>query len=147
MRRWPAWLLLCATIAACEAPSNVAVAPPQSPPQPAAAELSQEQVVSLTAKCTQASRDKFRREAANASYAHHYNARMQSCFYLVTVADSTISKKLYDIGENELYGEYLGPQNYETPSEGLPTTCRVEAMHCASEREWNVLVAQYMETD
>lgn len=147
MRRWPALLLLCATIAACERPSPAAVAPPPPTSPPSAPEPSQEQVVRLTDQCTQASRSKFSGEGTNASYSHHYNKRMKSCFYLVTVVDTKVSKKLYEVVDDELYGEYLGPTDPDTPQAAIPTHCRVEAMHCASEREWNVLVARYMETD
>ena len=82
-----------------------------------------------------------------AEFTNHYNAKLDACFYLVTVKQSTgtLRKLLFDINERELYGEYLGPATYESPAASLPKACRVAGFYCASGREWDVLVKSYME--
>ena len=92
-----------------------------------------------------------------ADFTSHYNAKLDTCFYLLTVSQSThgtepsgakastVRKMLFDINERELYGEYLGPVTFESPTVSFPATCSVAGIYCASSREWDVLVEPYME--
>jgi hypothetical protein len=146
-----ALLLLTAFVAACDAPRPPA--PPAAPApvqaQPALAPLTEKQQTELAVQCERKSGERFRRERPGqaAEYSAHYNRKLNACFYLVTITESRRSRKLIDIGENEVYGEYSGAVDADTPAAQVPNDCRVEAMYCSSEREWNVLVARYMETD
>jgi hypothetical protein len=140
-------LMLLGAVSACDAP------PGKEPAQPAvqekkAAEPSTQQVEELSVQCEKKSRDQFRRDWQDgtpdgrtaAEFVSHYNVKRNTCFYLLTVASAgTRRQMLFDINDGEQYGEYLGPAT------GLPTTCRVESMYCASEREWGVLAGPYME--
>ena len=162
------WTLLAA-LCACDAPprGTESIQPAAQNREPAAA-LSKQQAYELSEQCAQTSRDEFRRAwregAVNtadgqmtADFTNHYNAKLNTCFYLLTVnrytndnspgsaSTSTLSKMLFDTNGGELYGEYLGPATTESPPAGFPTTCRVESLYCASEREWEVLVERYME--
>ena len=164
-----ALLTLLGAVSACDAPSPGKVPRVQfSTQEEPAVVLSRQQIFERAERCATVSRDEFRRtwnegtvNAADgkmtADFANHYNARLDTCFYLVTVnrqesgngqdgaVSITLSRKLLDINENELYGEYLGPAIVESPPKHQPAECRVVGMYCASEREWEVLVGYFME--
>lgn len=131
----------------------------------AAAPLSKQQVNELSGQCEKMSREQFRRawkdgtentpeERMVAEFTHHYNAKLKTCFYLLTVnrtsnkvgaTSTTLNKMLFDVNGGELYGEYLGPATNDPPPTGFPKVCMVESLYCASGREWDVLVRPYME--
>ncbi len=153
-----ALLTLLGTVSACDAPPQ-AKAPSQPPPQEAAppAALSAQRVRELSEQCERKARERFRRDRkdgarqaaegqAAADFAHRYNAKLDACFYLLKVATpASLSKTLYDIDEDELYGEYLGPATDESPPARFPDRCRVVGTYCASGREWEVLAGHFME--
>ena len=81
-----------------------------------------------------------------AEFAHHYNTKLNVCFYLLTVSSpGTLKKMIFDINGGELYGEFLGPAILESPAASRPKTCRIESFYCASAREWDVLSEPYMQ--
>ena len=141
------------------APGDVSMPPLVHEETPLA--LSEQQVHERTEQCGKTSRDAFRREwqegAAStedglmtAGFASHYNVKLDACFLLLTVSEgtassNTLSKRLFDINERELYGEYSGVVTSALTTVGLPATCRVAGFYCASRGEWDVLVARYME--
>ncbi len=154
MRCRLAMLTLLAAVSACDpSPRGKAAVQPSAREKEAVPALSKQQVEELSEQCGKTSRDQFRRDwkdgvapAADgqmtAGFSNHYNAKLNTCFYLLTVKQSTNSAlkiMLFDINDGEQYGEYLGP------AAGLPRICRIEGMYCASEREWEVLVRPYME--
>jgi hypothetical protein len=158
MRCRLALLTLLAAVSACDAPPRsaeplAAKAPVQEP----AKALSQQRVGELSQQCAKMSRDQFRRalkdgieksgdEKLTAQFTNHYNANLDTCFYLLTVASAgTLKKMLFDVNGGELYGEYLGPAIIESPAASRPKACRVESLYCASGGEWEVLVRPYME--
>ena len=118
--------------------------------------LSKKQVTDLSEKCAKSSREQFQRALrdgiestsegkATAEHVSHYNAKLNSCFYLLTVTSTaTLKKMLFDVNGGELYGEFLGSPVVESPV-GRPKSCRVESFYCASGGEWDVLVRPYME--
>lgn len=132
---------------------------PAPPTQQAAPALSKEQVHELSEHCGRKTREQFRRDwkDGDARFDSHYNAKLNTCFYLLTVnhsahgngqgsaSASTLRMMLFDISGGEQYGEYSGPAAAESPSVGVPAACRIEAMYCASSREWEVLLRPYME--
>ena len=134
-------------LSACDRPPE-----PSEPPRPAAREErpetapSQKQIADRSEQCRQKSSEEFRRAwkdepAGTAAFTSHYNARMNTCFYQLTLdAAGTLRKMLFDLNEGELYGEFAGPP------EGQPRVCRVIAFYCASGGEWEVLVRPYMES-
>jgi len=138
-----ALLMVLGVLAACDAPPQAAapVAPP--PPQARPNLLSAKEIQERDKACERKASEKFRREPgghSEAGFAHHYNATLDACFYLLTVTrQEVLDRKLVDIAANETYGEFLGK------ADGAPDTCRVESMYCASGREWNVLVEPYMQ--
>lgn len=141
-------------ISACDAPRPPAApSPPPQAEKPAEVPLSAQQQTELAAQCERTSADKFRRDwparesGPAAEYSAHFNRKLKACFYVVTITGEKRRKTLVDIGENEVYGEFKGAAVADTPDSQVPDTCHVEAMYCASEREWNVLVARYLETD
>lgn len=152
-------LALLGAVCACDAPPrDREPAPPAVQEQVAAAPLSKQQVDELSEQCANVSREQFRRAwkdggentadgKVTADFTNHYNANLNMCFYLLTVNRfaGTINKMLFDIHGGELVGEYLGPAAIEPLAAGIPKTCRVESLHCASEGEWQVLVRPYME--
>jgi len=153
-------LLLLGVVCACDAPQKGAEpAPVQVREQAAAATLPKAPAGEPSEQCGQTSRDQFRRAwkdgmretadgRATAEFTNHYNRRLDACFYLLTVSSAaTLKRMLVDIGTGELYGEFLGPAHVEPPAAGVPKTCRVESFYCASAREWDVLVAPYMEKE
>lgn len=139
-----------ATAGACNAPSDgdlSAQLPARE--EPPAAALTQQQVLERSEQCASASREAFQRDwktVGTAEFAHHYNTRLDTCFYLLTVVGpDTRNRKLFDVNERELYGEYLGPATDESPMKALPAECKVAGLYCASGREWEVLVSYFME--
>lgn len=79
-------------------------------------------------------------------YQPHYNARLDTCFYLQTVSypASALRRTLIDISEREIYGEYLGQVEGGAPGARIPDICSVAGMYCASEREWELLARNFM---
>ncbi|HLX81812.1 MAG TPA: hypothetical protein VKS43_14630 [Burkholderiales bacterium] len=167
MLRRLALLTILGAVSACDAPPPPATRP-AAKVEEAAPALSQRQVYELSEQCATRSRDQFRRDWKNgavstpqgrmsADFIDHYNAKLNTCFYLLTVRHSTdngdqggastdaVSIKLFDIGDGEQYGEYSGPAVAGSPPTSLPKTCSIEAMYCASRREWDVLLQPYME--
>ena len=168
MRRRLALLTLLGALCACDAPPrDTKPAQPVARDKAPAAVLSKAQLDERSAQCEQMSRDRFRRDwqegtaktaegQMTAAFASHYNAKLDACFYLLTLGQSTnaadqggaaagtVRKMLFDIDTAELYGEYLGPAAEGSPADGFPATCRLEALHCGSRREWEVLLERYM---
>lgn len=169
MLRRLALLTILGAVSACDAPPPARESTrPAAKVQEAAPALSQRQVYELSEQCATRSRDQFRRDWKNgvvstpqgrmtADFIDHYNARLNTCFYLLTVRQATddsgqggtsadaVGIKLFDIGDGEQYGEYSGPAVAGSPPTSLPKTCTIEAMYCASRREWDVLLRPYME--
>jgi hypothetical protein len=143
-----ALLTLAGVLCACDAPPQASAPVPPPPPQEPSVVLSAQQVRERSAQCERKARETFKRDAiggTSADYAHHYSRKLDTCFYLLTVAhQETLSKKLLDITENETYGEFLGLPNSGYPPAPMPAACRVESLYCASMREWEVLVGPYM---
>jgi len=116
-----------------------------------------QQIAENSALCASKSRAQFSRDwkdgventaegKTTAGFTSHYNAKSNTCFYLLTVASPGMMKKmLFDINGGELYGEYLGAVVIDPPKPLMPKACRVESFYCASEREWQVLIEPYME--
>ncbi len=157
MVRRLALLTLFAALAACDPrPPVQQAAPPRAEEKPVPAPLSKKQAGELSAQCRKSALEQFRRGwkdgsevtaegKTTAQYASHYNAKLKTCFYLLTVASpATLRKMLFDVNGGELYGEYLGSTVVESPV-GRPKTCRMESFYCASGGEWDVLVRPYME--
>jgi hypothetical protein len=153
-----ALLAVLAAVSACDAPQrNSEPAPPKTPAQEVAKALTKQQLGALSERCTRMSREQFRRAwrdgaeitaqgKTTAEFTNHYNAKLKTCFYLLTVASAgSFRKMLFDINGGELYGEYQGPADFDAPAAVRPKTCRVESLYCASGGEWQVLVAPYME--
>lgn len=168
MRRL-ALLTLLGALCACDAPPrDAATGQPATRHDERAAVLSKEQVRARSEQCEKKTRDRFRRDWKDGSaqtadgrtaaeFTNHYNAKLDTCFYLLTVSHSAnhggqgsapagiLGRKLFDIDTAELYGEYLGPAADGSPADGFPATCRLEALHCGSRREWEVLLERYMQ--
>lgn len=166
-RRLALWTLLGA-LGACDAPPRgAATGQPAARHEEPAAVLSKEQVRARSEQCEKKTRDRFRRDWRDASaqtadgrtaaeFSSYYNAKLDTCFYLLTVSHSAnhdgqgsasagiLSRKLFDIDTAELYGEYLGPAADGSPTDSFPASCRLEALHCGSRREWDVLLERYM---
>jgi hypothetical protein len=70
------------------------------------------------------------------SYKSHYNKKLNKCFLLTEDAGRT-SKDLYDIDESQHYGMFFHDLD------GI--YCNFLETECNSEKEWNSLVAPYME--
>jgi hypothetical protein len=151
-------LALLAAVSACDAPQrNSEALPPKTPARDAARTLTKQQLGELSARCAKMSREQFRRAwrdgteitaegKTTAEFASHYNAKLKTCFYLLSVASAgSLRKMLFDINGGEQYGEYQGPADFDSPMAGRPKACRVENLYCASGGEWLVLVAPYME--
>ena len=151
-----ALLTLLAALAACEPRPQARPPEPPKEEKPAQPPLSTKQVTDLSEKCAKSSREQFQRALrdgiettsegkAAAEHVSHYNAKLNSCFYLLTVTSAaTLKKMLFDINGGELYGEFLGGATLESPA-ARPKACRVESFYCASAGEWEVLVRSYME--
>lgn len=157
MARRLALLTLLAALAACDPRPPVEQAPaPKAEEKPAPAPMSKKQAGELSAQCGKSALEQFRRGwkdgtevivegETTAEYASHYNAKLKTCFYLLTVASpATLKKMLFDVNGGELYGEFLGSTIIESPV-ARPKTCRLESFYCASGGEWDVLVRPYME--
>lgn len=166
-RRKAGALFVLGAVAACNAPP-----PPQAPAPPARVEappvLTTQQLRERTERCASRTRAGFRREwkdgvvstpegQLNADFAYHYNAKLDTCFYLLHVSRQAIereqggelpvaiTRKLIDVNEGEVYGEFAGPGAVGSLPQGFPDTCKVTGLYCASEREWDVLVRFFME--
>jgi hypothetical protein len=78
-----------------------------------------------------------------ASYENHYNARLNKCFYLLTVTTSSLERwrlknvVLIDLHENKEYGTFMGGT--------VVTSCEVRGIQCRTEQEWQALVKPFME--
>ena len=145
-------------LSACDVPSrDKLVTPPPPVQEKAAAPLSKQQVAENSAQCGSKSRAQFSRDwkdgteitaagKTKAEFASHYNVKLNTCFYLLTVASSsTLKRMLFDISSGEQYGEFLGPAVVESPATDRPKACRLGGFYCASGGEWEVLVRPYME--
>lgn len=113
------WLTLLGAVSACDAPSRgkdpISLVAQVKAPAPA---LSKQQVDGLSGRCEKKSREQFRRAwqdgvvntadgKMTAEFTNHYNAELDTCFYLLTVTSaSTLKKMLFDMNGGELYGEY-----------------------------------------
>lgn len=143
--------MLLGLVSACNAPQQETVSVQPKAPAQAAPVPSKQRIADLTEQCGKKSREEFRRgwkeDAKTAEFASHYNAKLNTCFYLLTVSHpmGTLGKTLFDINGGEQYGEYLGPPTDESPPASQPASCRVEGFYCASRREWEVLVGPFME--
>ena len=152
-----ALVVLLGAIAACNAPPREVPVTPKAQENKSAPALTNQQAEERSAQCVKMSRDQFRRalrdgieksgdEKLKAQFTSHYNVKLNTCFYLLTVASgSTLKKMLFDVNGGEQYGEYLGPAIVESPASGRPKDCRLESFYCASAGEWEVLVRPYME--
>jgi len=134
-------LMLLAAVSGCDRPPQ---APAPAPPPPAvtlSGPPSAQQIDEREELCEKKARDAYMGdslEGGAAEFESHYNVKRDTCFYLLTtVRQDLITKRLLDINEDETYGEYSG-------SATNWLTCRVEALHCASLREWEVLAGPYM---
>ena len=160
MLRRLALLALLGTLCACDPPPRGKDAEKpavQEQKKEPAVVLTQQQVGELSERCEKAAREQFRRAwkdgsekteqgHVTAEFRNHYNAKLKTCFYLLTLTSvGTLNKMLFDVDGGELYGEYLGPATGDAPPAAHPKTCRVESLYCASGREWEVLVRPYME--
>ena len=156
MLRRQALLTLLALLSACDPrPDEKPAPPPRAEEKPSPVTLSKKQAGELSARCGKATLEQFRRGWKDgtevtaegktiAEYASHYNARLKTCFYLLTVTSpATLKKMLFDVNGGELYGEFLGSTVVESPV-GRPKICRMESFYCASGGEWDVLVRPYM---
>ena len=144
-------------IAACNAPPPEPAPAPRVEEKKAVPALSRQQLLDRSEKCSTDARNQFRRAwkdgkestpegVTTAEFTSHYNEKLNTCFYLLTVTSpGTLKKMLFDANGGELYGEYLGPAIIESPATSRPKECRVESFYCASWREWEVLIESYME--
>jgi hypothetical protein len=158
-------LLLLGAVCACHAPEQAPPAAPAAAPAPEKVALSSQQIRERAEQCATNSRERFRSDPSQGvvdahgtvDFAQHYNSKLDTCFLLLTVSSpenpggefgtspALVARKLIDVNENELYGEYLG-QPPDTPPPGrAPATCEVMSMYCGSGREWEVLVRNFME--
>ena len=153
-----ALLMLLGAVSACDAPKrNFEPVPPKAQEKEVAPPLSRQQLYERSEQCGKMSREQFRRAwndgtvkteegQMTAEFTSHYNEKLNTCFYLLTVTSpSSLKKMLFDVNGGELYGEFLGPAAVESSKASFPKTCRVESFYCASWREWEVLVESYME--
>src|SRR5260221_1150156 len=114
--RW-ALLTFLGALAACDARQGEPSRPPVIE-KPAPASLSKQQLDDRSQQCAKISREQFRRAwkdgtentaegKLTAEFASHYNAKLNTCFYLLAVSSpGTLKKMLFDINGGELYGEY-----------------------------------------
>jgi hypothetical protein len=158
-------LAVLGAVSACNAPQQAEPPAPSAVREQPAAVLSGGQLRARAELCAKISRERFRIDASQGvadaqgrvDYAQHYNARLDSCFLVLTASSpenpgsefgtspATVVRKLIDVGENEIYGEYLGPSLDALAPGNVPAACRVLSMHCGSGREWEVLVRDFME--
>jgi hypothetical protein len=138
-------------------PQTQTADPPRAVPREApAVASSDDRIRERSEECARTSQDEIRRGwksvAAGAAqdesaveYAPHYNAKLDTCFLLLAVnGPESLSLRLYDVIERELYGEYLGPAVDESPMRTAPALCRVADFHCGSRREWEALVRNFV---
>ena len=158
-------LLLLGAVCACHAPEQAQAPAPTPAPVAPRAVLSGQQIQARAEQCAVETRERFRNDPSQGiveahgtvDFAQHYNSKLDTCFLLLTVSSpenpggefgtspALVARKLIDVRENELYGEYLG-QPADTPPPGrVPATCEVMSMYCGSGREWEVLVRNFME--
>lgn len=161
--RLSAFFLLGA-VAACNPPAPEKIVVPAKVVE--AIVLPPEQVRERTGLCAKATGERFRRDwkesgvsnpegTLSADFASHYNAKLNICFYLLTVrqfADEeggvptgTLRKILFDFGGEELYGQYVGPVMAGSPWDRFMARCKVDELFCTSEAEWDRLARAYME--
>jgi hypothetical protein len=160
-----ALLTLLGSVCACNAPPQAL--PPASVPaemKPAIV-LSSQQIQARAEKCAKDTRERFRKDSSqgvadakgSVEFAQHYSTKLDTCFLLLTASSpenpggefgtspALVVRKLIDVNENELYGEYLGPPADAPSPRRVPDTCEVMSMYCASGGEWAVLVQNFME--
>jgi hypothetical protein len=151
MCRRLALFILLGLVSACNAPQQNTVAVQPKAPAKVAPAPSKERIADLTEQCGKKAREEFGRgwkeDTKKVEFASHYNAKLNTCFYLLTVSHptGTLGRSLFDMNGGEQYGEYLGPAVDESPATKQPASCRVEGIYCASRREWEVLVGPFME--
>jgi hypothetical protein len=151
-------MLVVGLLPACDVPTRDKVAAPPPPPlEKAEVPLSKQEIAENSSQCGSKSRAQFTRDwkdgtevtaegRTRAEFASHYNVKLNTCFYLLTVASpGTLKRMLFDIGSGEQYGEFLGPAVVESPAAERPKACRLGGFYCASAGEWEVLVRPYME--
>jgi len=88
-----------------------------------------------------------------ANYRNHYNAKLNKCFYLQSVAIFPKSKEqgiseevlLYDLNENKAYGYFHRMRKYGSGAPEAPDNCHVLENYCRSDNEWESLIKPYME--
>lgn len=85
---------------------------------------------------------------AIASYTNHYNKKLNKCFYLQTYRNIPYKEKttsaslaimLADFNENREFGTF-----YKRDIDSAPIDCKVSGNICRSEKEWDALVAPFM---
>jgi hypothetical protein len=156
---------LLGALCACNLQSEVqAPSPPPVPAKPAIV-LSSQQLQARAEKCAKDTRERFRKDSSqgvadaqgSVEFAQHYSTKLDTCFLLLTASSpenpggefgtspALVVRKLIDVNENELYGEYLGPPPDAPSPRRVPDTCEVLSMYCASGGEWSVLVQNFME--
>ncbi len=80
------------------------------------------------------------------NYTYHYNKKMNKCFVLLDTTNyannEVISniKELWDINENEKYGNF-----FKYVKDEKPFACKVANQRCQSGYAWDSLVRPYME--
>ena len=151
-------LCACGPREQAEAPS-----PPPAQEQPLAV-LSSQQLAERDEQCARDSRERFRREPmrgvvdakGSVTFAQHYNARIDTCFMLLTASSPELAgdeiaasppfvvRKLIDVSDDDLYGEYLGGPIDAPPPDRAPDACEVMGRYCASGREWEVMIRFFM---
>lgn len=154
-------LLLLGMLTACNPAPEVTPPPPVAEHRPPA--MPALQARALSARCATVTGERFRREWRDGSFAtedgmlsagfeSHYNARMNLCFYLLTVrhvtvggeAEDSVHKALFALSDEETYGEFIGLARVVSVRDAQPRRCKLDELYCSSEGEWNVLAAQYM---
>lgn len=158
---------LLGAVAACN-PPEPETTPIQAIAEEAAPVVSPTQVRERSEMCTRASGERFRRDwsesgvptpygATTVEFASHYNTKMNVCFYLLTVRhfteggaegvapSGTLRKILFDFGDEETYGEFVGPLTPGSRSDRFLARCKIDELFCSTEAEWNRLARPYME--
>jgi hypothetical protein len=157
MPRRLALLALIAALSSCGRDDQIPVSTSQGVQAEKPVALSPQQIEERTAGCRERARAEYRatrRTSAGQApeglvttgYALHYNARLDTCFYLQTVSypASALRRTLVDINEREVYGEYLGQVEGGAPGARIPDSCSVAGIYCASENEWELLARNFM---
>jgi hypothetical protein len=150
-------LLALCTSCGSNAPPPAVSAPGLGPP----AALNPRIIDELREKCGQDARDwfshindrenNFKGSYVTQDYTNHYNERLKRC-YLVLISTAvkqdskpktrtiSIEGHLVDVGENKGVGTFI-----EYSDAGGPAECLVANHNCKSMKEWEDLVAPYME--